>query len=454
MTAGTYDQRRHLDELLPAAPASIERMAWDADRLRAWQDRRLGDLLEHAADHSRFHRERLRGIDLRHVTVADLCHLPTMDKQALMERFEDVVTDARLTRDAVESHVAAAPRSLDYLFGRYVVMCSGGSSGVRGTFVYDAPEFTEFALSLVRGTLARLAALGVTPDAPVPGAVVAAGATVHGTGAVGALAGGPGAPVAMHRVPATLPFTVVVERLEAIQPLVLVGYASVLVRLAAAKRAGRLDIAPVAIGSTSEPLPAAARAAVEEAFGVPMTDTFGSSEGLCGVSEPGEAEIAFATDSCIVELVDDRDRPVAPGTVAAKALVTNLYNRTQPLIRYELTDRFVESPGPHPDGRLRALVDGRHDAPLTYGDVVVHPLVVRAALGRDHTVVEHQVRQTPAGIDVRIVSTGGTDLAGLADALTSALRSAGLADPQVDVTQVDAIERDAVTGKARRFIPR
>ena len=52
----------------------------------------------------------------------------------------------------------------------------------------------------------------------------------------------------------------------------------------------------------------------------------------------------FATDMCIVELVDARNRPVADGTTSAKVLVTNLHNRTQPLIRYELTDRFLRHP--------------------------------------------------------------------------------------------------------------
>jgi phenylacetate-coenzyme A ligase PaaK-like adenylate-forming protein len=453
MARGAYDQRRHVDELLQAAPASIERMVWDADRLRTWQEQRLRDLLVHAVEHSPFHRERLANVDVDQVGIGDLGQLPTMSKAEMMGRFDEVVTDRRLSRSLVDAHVASSPQGLVYLLGRYLVMASGGSSGTRGTFVYDAPAFTEFALSLVRGTTARLMALGVTPDAPIPGAVVAAGATVHGTGAVGALAGGPGGLVDMHRIPATLPLQDVVERLHAVEPLVLVGYPSILGRLAVERAAGRLRLTPLAVGSTSEPLSATTRAAVESAFGVPMTDTFGSSEGLCGVSLAGEPDMAFATDSCIVELVDDDDHPVEPGTVAAKALVTNLYNHTQPLIRYELTDRFMALPPPHPDGRLRAVVDGRHDEPFRYGDVVVHPLAVRATIGALPQVLEHQVRQTHRGIDVTVVADGDLDTAALEGALAEALCRAGLDRPEVAVSRADAIHRDPVTGKARRFIP-
>jgi len=58
-------------------------------------------------------------------------------------------------------------------------------------------------------------------------------------------------------------------------------------------------------------------------------------------------------------------------------LLTNLHNRTQPLIRYELTDRFTRHPAagdPYP----HATVEGRADEVFRYGTVVVDPLMTRA----------------------------------------------------------------------------
>ena len=43
------------------------------------------------------------------------------------------------------------------------------------------------------------------------------------------------------------------------------------------------------------------------------------------------------------------------GTPSAKVLLTNLYNHTQPLIRYELIDRFTGHPAHPGSGLLRAL---------------------------------------------------------------------------------------------------
>ena len=89
-----------------------------------------------------------------------------------------------------------------------------------------------------------------------------------------------------------------------------------------------------------------------------MIDSFGSSEGLVGNSLPDGDALVFAEDGCIVELVDDQDRPVAAGTPSDAVLITVLANRLQPLIRYRLSDSFVEQPPVDGHGYLRARVRG------------------------------------------------------------------------------------------------
>ena len=331
-------------------------------------------------------------------------------------------------------------------------MASGGSSGERGTFVFDCEALGEFLLSNVRPPFARLQALGITAGNPVPGAVVAAASPVHATGLFGAVLG-EGGPVNMTPTPATLPLATIVDRLNGLQPLVLVGYPTILSQLAAEQNTGSLAIAPVAVGASSEPLASGARRAIETAFGVPMTNSFGSTEGLCGASAPGEEAITFADDLCIMELVDEHDQPVPSGQTSAKVLLTNLYNHTQPLIRYELNDCFTEVAGPHPDGHLRAVVEGRNDAPFRYGDRAVHPLVIRSVLVHAGEVFEYQVRQTVNGVCVYVVAEPSLDASNLSRRLTGALCDAGLNDVVATVQRVEQVERDPITGKARRFIP-
>src|SRR6202021_4053521 len=103
----------------------------------------------------------------------------------------------------------------------------------------------------------------------------------------------------------------------------------------------RLRLRLPAVTSISEMLTAGDREAISAAFGVPVINMFVSTEGLVGHSEPGRPVFTFASDSCIAECVDDAGDPVPDGTTSAKVLLTNLHNLTQPLIRYELTDRFT-----------------------------------------------------------------------------------------------------------------
>ena len=115
----------------------------------------------------------------------------------------------------------------------------------------------------------------------------------------------------------------------------------------------------------------------------------------------------FNTDLCIVELVDADNRPVTPGVPSAKVLVTNLYNATQPLIRYELTDTFIRPPDAAEHGYLRARVQGRNDEILHYDTADIHPIGIRSVMVKTPEVIDYQVRQTRCGIDLIAVTTDG-----------------------------------------------
>ena len=129
-----------------------------------------------------------------------------------------------------------------------------------------------------------------------------------------------------------------------------------------------------------------------------MLDTFGSHRAAHGQLDPPDDEVlVFSEDGCIVELVDADDRPVPPGTPSAAVLITSLENRLQPLIRYRLTDSFVQQPPAEGHGYLRARVEGRSDEILRFGDVLLHPLVVRSVLARTPEVVDYRVRQLRTG---------------------------------------------------------
>jgi phenylacetate-coenzyme A ligase PaaK-like adenylate-forming protein len=245
----------------------------------------------------------------------------------------------------------------------------------------------------------------------------------------------------------------IVERLNAVQPAILYGYSSMLARLAVEQRDGRLSVAPMSVVTTSETLVPGQRTVITAAFGAPIVDQFGSSEGLMGWTAPNDDVFVFNSDLCIVELVDGENRPVPPGVPSAKVLLTNLYNRTQPLIRYELTDSFVQQPDSPDHGHLRAKVRGRADEILRFDGADIHPHIVRSVLVTSPEILDYRVCQTPRGIDVEALAVVPLDTDRVGERLIRALTDAGLTNPAVSVHVVDHLERLPDTGKLRRFVP-
>jgi phenylacetate-CoA ligase len=439
-------------------PGHIRRLAWSPAELAAFQRDRLRALLARAIERSPFHAARLRAVDPGRFELADLPRLPVMTKAQLMENFDAAVTDRRLTRNLVERHLASSVAEPSLLLGDYVCLLSGGSSGRRGLIVQTVSEYADFVAAINRRAMAEamtetmtetMTGAGPPPEGLVIG-IVGAGTPVHSSGLAAATAVAP--PVRLIPAPASLPTAEIVRRLNAAQPPALLAYATKLAELAREQRAGRLRLNLRSVTSNSEMLSPAERSAISEAFGVPVIDLFVSTEGLVGRSEPGSSVLTFASDTCIAECVDEDGRLVPDGVASAKVLLTNLHNLTQPLIRYELTDRFTPA-GSAAGGFLRASVDGRADDLFRYPAASVHPFVIGTPLLRAPAVREFQVRQTERGADVVVVVDGDLDLAALTTDVRDGLLLAGLPGPQVTLRRVQALDRDPLTGKARRFIP-
>jgi phenylacetate-coenzyme A ligase PaaK-like adenylate-forming protein len=229
-----------------------------------------------------------------------------MTKAQMMEHFDEVVTDRRVRREEVEAHLGGSVAEPALLFGDYVCLVSGGSSGLRGVFVQTAEEYAEFAASLMRRAMAAfLAGGGQLADGLVIG-IVAAASPVHSSCMAAATAAGP--PLRLISAPATWPTAAIVERLNAAQPPALIGHASRPAELAREQSAGRLRLRLQAVTSISEMLTAEDRQAIGAAFGAPVINAFASTEGLVGHSDPGGLVLTFASDTCIAECVDDAGR--------------------------------------------------------------------------------------------------------------------------------------------------
>src|SRR3954468_2614113 len=132
------DRQRHLRAFADRLSVEADRLTWPLERIHHLRDERLRALLQTAKARSPWHAKRLAGIDVDAVTGADLAAIPTMTKTDVMEHWDEIVTDRRLTLELAEAHLErVASEGPAYLLGEYQVVTTGGSSGRRGVFVWD-----------------------------------------------------------------------------------------------------------------------------------------------------------------------------------------------------------------------------------------------------------------------------------------------------------------------------
>ena len=445
-------RQRHQAYAMALAPRLIERLDWPADRLGMHRVQRLRELVREAIDRSPWHRERLGGIDATRLDEDGLRELPPMTKADLMDNFDRIVTDERLSLGLVNDHLETV--TAGYLLDGYIAVTSGGSTGHRGAFVYDWDGWATFWMGCFRHTLRAKWSDPELSSRPLVSAWVTA---AHFTHASAALARTFASPEFVNvRLPVTLPTEDIVSGLNLTQPDCLVAYPSALHVLSFEARTGRLQIAPEQVLSCAEPLLPEIRTAAEEAWGAPVGNIWAASEGG-GIAVPcAHSRSHLSEDLTIVEPVDEDGRPVASGERAAKIYVTNLFNRALPLIRYEITDEVTILTEPCPCGsahRRVADIQGRLDDVFVYEGRRVHPHLFRSALGRHAGVVEYQVRQTRDGARIAIRCGGPVDLDRLRGEIAEALGRSGVPGPVVEVTAAERLERDAGPAKLRRFVP-
>jgi phenylacetate-CoA ligase len=444
-------RRRHVADFEAMLPEYLGRIDWTADRVADERGRALRALLAIAVARSPWHRERLAAIDPGGFSEPHVASLPVMTKTDLMDNFDQLVTDPRLTRELCERHLEEAAADA-YLLDQYRVVASGGSSGQRGVFVYGWD-----AWAICWASMARFPQRDWASDPALAGvrrvaAVVGASKATHVSAAFRRTFSTDRTPE--HLIPVSQPLERIVDGLNQLQPTELIGYSSMLPRLAREAQAGRLRISPRRVTAISEPLLPEARAAIRQAWDVPIGNRYGMSEGVfAGFCGHGTH---LPDDLCVFELVGADGGPVPPGRPSERVYVTNLYNHALPLIRFEVTDEVTVLEEPCPCGSaFRRIADpqGRLDDIFVYpGGVSVHPHVFRSSLGQHRQIVEYQVRQTERGADISVIADAEIDTASVGLKIAEALASLGIDQPDVVLTRVATLDRQA-SGKLKRFVP-
>lgn len=229
------------------------------------------------------------------------------------------------------------------------------------------------------------------------------------------------------------------------RPAYLMTYPTNLRELARAAEASGRRLSFEAVFTVGEMVSDDVRREIHAHYGHLPLDRYGASEvGHIAATCPACNALHVASELVLLEVVDERGRPVPDGT-AGRVVATPFYSLAMPFIRYEIGDHAVLSPEPCACGRtlpVLARILGRTRNVFRFADgSSVWPVLYsndlnRLVPNRQYQVVQH----TLTDVEFRYVAAPADDPPDV-DGLTAYMREKLHPSVTVRITEMDAIPR-------------
>lgn len=416
------------------------------------QEAKLRKILRYAYENSGFYHRTFSeaGITEDNIDSMPIEAFPTTDKTEIMDNYEQVLTVSGFgQRELVEYSESGSEK----LFReRWHVVHSSGSTGEPRYYIYDDDEWNCMVLGGARSALwgmsfPQIVGLGFGR------------ARVLFVGATGANFGGntmvDEACQIIHakklKIDINEPLDVWTEKVRTFHPNFVIGYPSALEILTSQLRKENIQLSLRRIISCGEALTPNVRRDLEDWFGIHVINFYACTESLVlGVEPSAEEKMYLSDDLNYIEVID------------GKMYLTVLYNFTQPLIRYYLTDR-LEMLEPYEKGCTfsRCLVKyGKAEDVLWFEDSkgkidFLHPFAVEDFCV-DQLLGYQFIQESKQSFRVDIVTTPKANAEKICDELRKMVQAVLTAHKLRYVTfgvrHVPLIQPDVKTGKCRLCI--
>lgn len=362
------------------------------EQLEEIREKKLRRVLKTAYEKSPYYRRAFEeaGIDGENLTELPLSAFPVMDKDVLMQHFEELVTVSDLTQEGLRQFDADGRDSKGKYLGKYHVVHSSGSTGIPRYFVYDDKAWGQMLLGIIRGALwdmsmpqilrllsGGLRILYIAATDGRYGGAMAVGDGIDGVGAKQLF------------LDIKTPLSQWISSIRAFGPNLVIGYPSAIKILGELVEKGEVQAQVCRVISCGEPLSPGLRSYLEKVFQAVVVNFYGASESLAlGVETDGSEGMYLFDDMNYIEVLD------------GKMYLTCLYNLVQPLIRYRISDQLTlkasEAGARYPFTRTEILL-GRNEDLLWFKDPdgkreFLHPLAIEGFCIEG--LLDYQFRQT------------------------------------------------------------
>jgi putative adenylate-forming enzyme len=319
-------------------------------RLAEWQEQRAIALVREVRSTSAFY-----GALWRDHADEAWRSFPTVNKAAMMQAF-DTFNTAGVTRDAAMAVAVSAEqqRNFQSTVGGLTVGLSSGTSGHRGVFLVSHEEQLRWA-----GTILARAVRPLRPGLRAAFFLRANSRLYEQTASL----------VRFEFFDLFAPIEQAVSRLNALAPHVIVAPPSMLGLLADAHARGVLRVTPRQLISVAEVLEPQDRERLQAVFQVQVDEVYQCTEGLIAVT-CARGSLHVQEDVMVMQPTPlIAARTSAPNRVTP--ILTDLWRRTQPIVRYALDDVLTlghRACSCGSDWQCIDAIDGRHDDLCAFPD--------------------------------------------------------------------------------------
>jgi phenylacetate-CoA ligase len=292
-------------------------------KILSLQEKKFRKILQFANNNSKFYYNlyRSKNIFEKDLKTIDIEKIPTVDKELLMNNLDDVLTVDDVSKKELLEFLDISKNPNELFKNKYHIIHTSGSSGKLGLFVYSQKDWDTFFPYITKVfdfnfRKKKSAFLG------------AAGG--HFTGASFSSWMGKGITSLFGEtlvLGVNEPLDEIIKRLNEFQPNIMGGYFNSLKILAELQNKEILKINPEILVNCGEGIISKDRRYIEEAFNVPMSNLYGFAEAVVvGAGKKEDDGIYLMDDISLIEIKEDH------------LLLTNFYNKTEPIIRYRIDD--------------------------------------------------------------------------------------------------------------------
>lgn len=425
------------------------------EQIKNLQNKKLRKILKYAYENSKYYHRTFEeaGITREQISTLPISAFPTIDKDLLMEHFDDLVTNHDLKQKDIRRFDKEEAVDQIKFKDKYHVVHSSGSTGKPGYFVYDDEAWDQMLLGIIRAAFWNMTMPEILKLLfKRPRIVYIAATDGRYGGAMAVSSGIKGVHANQLFLDIKTPLAEWIENLHKFKPNMIIGYPSAIKILGGLLEKGKVQLKVSSVISCGEPLCGKLRDYIEKTFHADVVNIYGASESLVlGVETNHEEGMYLFDDMNYIEVED--------GTM----YLTSLYNFVQPLIRYKISDQLILKDSDekciYPFDKVESIL-GRNEDIIWFEDKdgnreFLHPLAIEGFCVEG--LLDYQFRQIDCGsfemmIEVSDEGKKNNIQLEMLKNMTGILSRKHLEYVKFNVRFVEEILPDPKTGKKRLIV--